>query len=75
MMLILNFPSAKLHATYQDVVNISDPLSLKDSENKSDVLSQLNGDTVPAWRIGTTLIVGDSYYLVLRNVTKKLEKC
>ena len=42
-----------LQTTYQDVFNISDTLQSKDTENKCD-------NAVPAWKKGTTLIVGDS---------------
>ena len=35
----------KQHATYQDTVNISDPLPLKDSANKSDVFLELKRDS------------------------------
>ena len=50
----------KLQATYQDVFNISDTLQSKNTENKCDVLLELNNNTVPAWKKGTTLIIGDS---------------
>ena len=49
-----------LQTTYQDVFNISDTLQSKDTENKCDVLLELNNNTAPAWKKGTTLIVGDS---------------
>ena len=48
-----------LQTTYQGVFKISDTLQSKDTENKSDVLLELN-NTVAAWNKGTTLIVGDS---------------
>ena len=48
-----------LLATYQDVFNISDPLPSKDTDNKRDVLSELNNNTVPAYKKGTTLIIND----------------
>ena len=38
----------KLQATYQDVFNISDPLPSKDTENKCDVLLELDNNTNPA---------------------------
>ena len=49
-----------LQTTYQGVFNISDTLQSKDTENKCDILLELNNNTVPAWKKGTTLIVGDS---------------
>ena len=49
-----------MHDTSQDVFNISDPLPSKDTENKSDVLFELNNNTVQAWKKGTTLIVCNS---------------
>ena len=49
-----------LQATYHDVFNIFDILQSKDTENKSDVLLELNNNLVPAWKKGTTLIVGYS---------------
>ena len=48
-----------LQTTYQDVFKIPDTLQSKDTENKCDVLLELN-NTVPARNKGTTLIVGDS---------------
>ena len=48
-----------LQTTYQGVFKISDTLQSKDTENKSDVLLELN-NAVAAWNKGTTLIVGDS---------------
>ena len=62
-----------LQATYQDVFNISDTLSSKDTENKCDVLLELNNNTVPAWKKGTTLIVSDSVLSGLKE-SKKLQK-
>ena len=38
-----------LQATYEDVFNISDTLQSKDTENKCDVLLELNNSTMPAW--------------------------
>ena len=49
-----------LQATYQDVFNASDISQSKDTEKKCDVLLELTNSTVPAWKKGTTLIVGDS---------------
>ena len=48
-----------LQATYQDVFNISDTFPSKDTENMCDILLEFNNNTVPAWKKGTTLIVGD----------------
>ena len=45
-------------AKYQGNFNISD--TSKDTENKWDVLLELSNNTTPAWKKGTTLIVGDS---------------
>ena len=37
-----------LQATYQDLFNIADTLQSKDTENKCDILLELNNNTVPA---------------------------
>ena len=49
-----------LQTTYQDVFNMSDILQSKDTENKCDVLLELNNNTIPACKKGTTLIFNDS---------------
>ena len=49
-----------LQATYQEVFNIPHFLPTKDIENKCDVLLELNNNTVPARKKGTTLFFGDS---------------
>ena len=49
-----------LQATYQDVFNVSDTSQSKDTENKCDILFELNNNIVPAWKKGTTFTVGDS---------------
>ena len=38
-----------MQAKHQDVFNISDNLQSKDTENKCDVLLELENNTVPAW--------------------------
>ena len=48
----------KLQTTYEDFFNISDTLQSKVTEKKCDV---------PAWKKGTTLIVGDSILSDLRE--------
>ena len=48
-----------LQTTYQDVFNMSDILQSKDTENKCNVLLELNNNTIPAWKKGTTLIFND----------------
>ena len=40
----------KLHATYQFVFDIFDPLPSKDTENKCYVLLELSNNKVPAWK-------------------------
>ena len=62
-----------LQTTYQGVFNISDTLQSKDTENKCDILLELNNNTVPAWKKGTTLIVGDSTLSGLKE-TKMSQK-
>ena len=61
-----------LQATYQDVFNISDISQSKDTEKKCDVLLELTNNTVPAWKKGTTLIVGDSILSGLKEL--KIDK-
>ena len=39
-----------LQPTYQNIINISDTLPSKDTENKCAVLLKLNSNTVPAWK-------------------------
>ena len=60
-----------LQATYQDVFNISDTLQSKDTENKCDVLLELNNSTVPVWHgRKEPLTLSSSVtpcYLTLRN--------
>ena len=48
-----------LQATYQDVFNVSNTLQSKDTENKFDVLLELNNNTIPVWKKGTIIIVDD----------------
>ena len=58
-------------AKYQDNFNISD--TSKDTENKWDVLLELKYNTAPAWKKGTTLILGDSILSGLKE-SKMLQK-
>ena len=62
-----------LQATYQDVFNISNTLQSKDTENKFDVLLELNNNTIPVWKKGTTITVDDSILSRLKK-SKMLQK-
>ena len=62
-----------LQATYQDIFNISNTLQSKDTENKFDVLLELNNNTIPVWKKGTIIIV-DDFILSRLKKSKMLQK-
>ena len=67
MMQILTYRKLKEYTGYVSrCFNICDTLQSKDTENKCDVLLELN-NIVPGWKKGTSLIASDSILFGLKE--------